>query len=139
EIEDSHPTLLWDEVDSIFGSRRASEINENKRALLNAGYERGIKAIRLERSAGGFKKVSYDPFCAKILAGIGRLPDTIVDRAIPILIHRKLKTQLCQKFRRQDRGNAKPLHDALEDWSKDAELQKILRESKLPMPDCLSD
>jgi len=135
EIEDSHPTLLWDEIDSIFGSRRASEVNENKRALLNAGYERGIRAIRLEHSGGGFKKISYDPFCPKILAGIGKLPDTIVDRSIPILIHRRLKTQSCHKYRRKNRAGARPLHDALEAWSKTVDL----RTSQPQMPDFMSD
>jgi hypothetical protein len=139
EIADSHPTLLWDEVDSIFGTRKASEANENKRALLNAGYERGIRAIRMERRADGFKKISYDPFCPKILAGIGRLPDTIVDRSIPILIHRKLKTHPCDKYRRQDRVKAKPLYDALETWSQDAEVIETLREAHPEMPGSLSD
>src|SRR5262249_20492454 len=87
EIDESHPTVLWDEIDSIFGNRKSSEANENKRALLNAGYERGMRAIRMERGSGGFVKISFDPFCPKILAGIGRLPDTIIDRSIPILIH----------------------------------------------------
>jgi hypothetical protein len=139
EIEDEHPTLLWDEVDSLFGNRKSSEANENKRALLNAGYERGIKAIRMQRAEGGFVKITYDPFCPKILAGIGRLPDTIVDRSIPILIHRKLKTQPCQKYRRQDRAAAKLIHDVLETWSKDPELLKTLRESQPQMPESLTD
>jgi hypothetical protein len=137
EIEDSHPTLLWDEIDSIFGNRNLSEANENKRALLNAGYERGMKAIRM--GPGGCGKVSFDPFCPKILAGIGRLPDTIVDRSIPILLHRRLKTQACEKYRRQDRANAKPLHDALEIWSRDAELLRTLRASHPEMPESLTD
>jgi hypothetical protein len=139
EIEESHPTLLWDEIDSIFGNRKSSEANENKRALLNAGYERGLKAIRLERVGGGFAKISFDPFCPKMLAGIGRLPETIVDRSIPILIHRRLKTQPCQKYRRQERAAARPLHDALELWSKDPGLLNTLRESEPQMPDCLTD
>ena len=139
EIEESHPTLLWDEIDSVFGNRKSSEGNENKRALINAGYERGLKAIRMERGGGGFVKISFDPFCPKILAGIGRLPDTIVDRSIAILIHRKLRTQPCQKYRRQDRDKAKPLHDALEAWSKDDELLKTLRESQPQMPGSLTD
>jgi len=113
EIEESRPTLLWDEIDSIFGNRKSSEVNENKRALLNAGYERGMRAIRMERGPGGFVKISFDPFCPKILAGIGRLPDTIVDRSIPILIHRRLKTQACQKYRQRDRASAKPLHKVI--------------------------
>jgi hypothetical protein len=139
EIEESHPTVLWDEIDTIFGSRKASEANENKRALLNAGYERGLSAIRLERGDGGFVKISFDPICPKILAGIGKLPETIIDRSISILIHRRLKTQPCQKYRRRDRDSAKPLHDALEKWSSDSELQKQLREAQPQMPECLSD
>jgi hypothetical protein len=139
EIADSRPILLWDEIDSIFGSRKASEANENKRALLNAGYERGIRAIRMERSRCGFEKITFDPFCPKILAGIGRLPETIVDRSIPILIHRRLKTQSCQKYRRQDRDLAKPLHDALQTWSENAELRRTLQASRPEMPDRLTD
>ena len=139
EIEESRPTLLWDEIDSIFGSRKTSEANENKRALLNAGHERGMRAIRMDRRRGGFQKVSYDPFCPKILAGIGRVPDTIVDRSIPILIHRRLKTQPCQKYRRRDRDSAKSLHDALEAWSKDNELLKTLRTSQPQMPEYMTD
>jgi hypothetical protein len=139
EIEESHPTLLWDEIDAIFGNRKSSEANENKRALLNAGYERGMSAIRMERGPGGFVKISFDPFCPKILAGIGRLPDTIVDRSIPILIHRRLKAQACHKFRRQDRDSAKPLHSALKTWSANAELQKRLHEAHPEMPESLTD
>ena len=139
EIADSQPTLLWDEIDSIFGSRKASEANENKRALLNAGYERGIRAIRMERSGSGFEKITYDPFCPKILAGIGQLPETIVDRSISILIHRRLKTQSCQKYRRKDRDLAKPICDALAAWSENAELRRMLQASRPLMPDCLSD
>src|SRR5207247_8334576 len=29
EIEESHPTLLWDEIDAVFGNRKSSEANEN--------------------------------------------------------------------------------------------------------------
>jgi hypothetical protein len=139
EIEESHPTLLWDEIDSVFGNRKSLEANENKRALINAGYERGLKAIRMDRGGGGFVKISFDPFCQKILSGIGRLPDTIVDRSIPILIHRRLKTQPCQKYRRQDRDKAKLQHEALETWSKDAGLVKTLHESQPQMPESLTD
>jgi uncharacterized protein DUF3631/CHC2-type zinc finger protein len=140
EIEESHPTLLWDEIDSVFGNRKSAEANENKRALINAGYERGLKAIRMERGgSGGFHKVSFDPFCPKMLAGIGRLPDTIIDRSISILIHRRLKIQPCQKYRHRDRASAKPLHDALKAWAADPGPLKTLRSSQPQMPDCMSD
>src|SRR4029077_1958948 len=128
-------TLLFDEVDAVFGNKKTAESNESKRSLLNAGYERGAVAWRNERREGKFVPVSFDAFCPKILAGIGRLPDTIVDRSIPILIHRKLKTQPCQKNRRRDRALAKPIYDALEAWSKDVDL----RASQPQMPDFMSD
>jgi uncharacterized protein DUF3631 len=133
-IEDRKPTLLWDEIDSVFGNRKSAEAHEDKRALINAGYERGLVAIRMERGPHGFVPVQFDPFCAKILSGIGRLPDTIVDRSIPILIHRRLKSQPCQKFRRADRDQGKPIHDALARWASGYFVKDPPR-----MPDGLSD
>jgi hypothetical protein len=81
----------------------------------------------------------FDPFCPKILAGIGRLPETIIDRSISILIHRKLKTQSCQKYRRQDRALAVPIREKLKAWSADLQLLKILKESNPQMPEGLND
>jgi len=40
------PTLLFDEVDTIFGSARVAENNEDLRGLLNAGFQRGKAALR---------------------------------------------------------------------------------------------
>jgi hypothetical protein len=44
--EDDPPTLLFDEVDALFGNKRKAEDNEDLRALLNAGHERGRSVIR---------------------------------------------------------------------------------------------
>ena len=38
-----------------------------------------------------------------------------------------------------NRDSAKPIHDALEAWSKDIELLKTLRASQLQMPECMTD
>jgi hypothetical protein len=43
---DHPPTLIVDEVDTIFGSKRVAENNEDLRGLLNAGFQRGKDALR---------------------------------------------------------------------------------------------
>jgi hypothetical protein len=133
-VDADHPTLLWDEIDAVFGTKKATGDNDSKRSLLNAGFERGIPAFRLERINNVFAPVKFDAFCPKILSGIGRLPDTIVDRSIPIQMHRKTKNQSCQKFRRADKDKAKPIHDQIEKWS-----SSFLVKDFPEMPDGLSD
>lgn len=46
QIEGTHPTLLLDEIDAVFGKGR-DDRNEPLRALLNAGFERGAKVAFL--------------------------------------------------------------------------------------------
>ena len=44
---DDPPTLLVDEADTIFGSRKAAEANEDLRGLLNAGHQRGMPGLEM--------------------------------------------------------------------------------------------
>ena len=96
-IEQDQPTLLIDEVDTVFG--KGNE-NEELRAILNAGFERGSKVRRCVGPNHDLK--DFAVFCPKALAGIGRLPDTVSDRCIPIHLIAKKKSE---RFR--DSGNAK--------------------------------
>jgi hypothetical protein len=46
-IGDNHPpTLILDEADTLWGSKKVAEQNEDLRALLNAGHQRGRPALR---------------------------------------------------------------------------------------------
>ena len=75
---DHPPTLIFDEVDTIFGSKRVAENNEDLRGLLNAGFQRGKDALRC---VGPQQTPTLFPtFAMAALAGIGGLPDTIIDR-----------------------------------------------------------
>jgi hypothetical protein len=98
KIEKDGPTLLLDEVDAIFGPR-ASE-HEGLRALLNAGNRRGTTVPRCIGPSHALHDFSV--FCAKALAGIGELPDTIADRAIPIRLKRKAHNEAVERFRRRE-------------------------------------
>ncbi len=87
-IDDLHPTLLLDESDATFNGNR--EFGEALRGVLNSGHRRGGKASRCERAGENFVRRDFDTFCPKAIAGIGRLPDTVADRSIPIRLKRKL-------------------------------------------------
>ena len=41
-------------------------------------------------------------FCAKAFAGIGKLPDTIADRGIPIRLNRRSREEKIERFRKRD-------------------------------------
>jgi len=107
------PTVLLDEVDAVFKSKE----REDLRGLLNAGFRRGAKVRRM----GGSRNTTletFEVFCPKAFAGIGNcLPDTIVDRSITILLQRKTRDELVERFRRRDVAPlAEMLRDRLADW-----------------------
>ena len=90
------PTLLIDEADTF--------IHENLelRGLLNCGHSRELaKVVRVV----GDKQIlkCFYVWGAKALAGIGRLADTLVDRAISLELRRKLPYERTERLR-----NAEP-------------------------------
>lgn len=90
------PTLLLDESDTIF---RGPMSRQGLRALLNAGYRRGSPVQRVK----GSEVQSFDPFCAKVIAGIGdKLPETVRDRSIPITMTRKSPAEDVERFRMKE-------------------------------------
>lgn len=98
-IDARTPTLLIDEVDAIFG--RARE-REELRGLLCAGYRHGATAHRMG-GANNTTLQTFSVYCPKAFAGIGNcLPDTIVDRAIPIRLKRRTREERIERFRLRD-------------------------------------
>src|SRR5262249_47513705 len=81
KIEMDQPTLLLDEVDTVFSGNK-DERKEPLRALLNAGFERKAKVPRCVGQGSNYHVQEFAVFCPKAFAGIGRLPDTISDRCI---------------------------------------------------------
>lgn len=87
-----HPTLLIDETDAFMRD------NNELRGLLNCGHTRDLAYIwRMDGDALMIKR-----FCvwgAKALAGIGTLPDTIMDRAVRLKLRRKLPDEKVERLR----------------------------------------
>jgi hypothetical protein len=133
-VDKLSPTLLLDEADAVFKARE----REDLRGMLNAGYRRGAVAYRMG-GANKTKLEDFPVFCPKAFFGIGDfLPDTLVDRAIPIRLQRRTREEQVERFRRRDaepRGHS--LRDGLADWlePQTEELQRV----RPHLPDELDD
>jgi hypothetical protein len=131
------PTLLLDEVDTIFNLQsKASGRYEGHRAILNAGHRRGS---RVPRCVGQDQEIQeFAVFCPKVLAGIGSLPDTVADRAVPIRLERKKPDEkVCRWRRREVEPVANGLREEIETWVDDNRVD--LGDAQPTMPDELSD
>ena len=124
-IQETRPTLLIDEADTFLQGR------DELAGILNAGYRKGNayvvrvsdgKARKNEKrarpaevgewtqepadgSAGGTELAKYSCWCPKVMAAIGRLPDTLADRCIVITMQRKMPGEKCERMRHLDATN----------------------------------
>ncbi|WP_433577537.1 DUF3631 domain-containing protein [Nocardia brasiliensis] len=119
---DQLPTLLFDEADTIFGSKRVAENNEDLRGLLNAGFQRGMTCGRIQGPT--HQPVEFQTFAMAALAGIGRMPDTIEDRAVVVVMRRRKPDEKVAPFRaRRDSTRLNQTRDALADWAEQVETE----------------
>lgn len=129
-------TLLLDEVDAIFGAKAGP--NEDLRSCVNAGHRRGTKVARCVGDGSKMKVERFETFGPKALAGIGRLPDTVADRGIPIELDRRRNDEKVERFRyRHAEVDARDLVEWLNDWSERA--VPTLRETYPQVPESLDD
>ena len=134
KIECDGPTLLLDEVDTVFSGNK-DERKEPVRALLNAGFERKAQVPRCVGQGSNYQVQEFAVFCAKAFAGIGRLPDTVSDRCIPIRLIRRSRHELVQRFRKREAETAtSTVRAALETWSQQNGLIEKLRASRPEIP-----
>lgn len=110
KVGEGRSTLLLDEADTYLGVKVA-QAHEELRGLINAGHRRGAVAYRcvIEKNVG-VKVEEFPAFAPCALAGIGDLPDTILDRSIVIAMKRRAPHEQVEPFRLR---KAKPFGDAL--------------------------
>jgi Protein of unknown function (DUF3631) len=101
------PTLLVDEADTLWGTRKQADANEDLRGLLNAGHQRNRPMLRWDVTSRTAEQL--DTFAMALLAAIGELPDTIMDRAVVVRMRRRAPGEQVQPYR--TRRDAPPLHD----------------------------
>lgn len=105
-IEEVRPTLLIDEADTFLQG------NEEMRGILNSGYTRktayvvrvgGNQLHGLQSYKGGSTGLrKFSCWCPKVIAAIGRLPETLMDRCISITMQRKKAGESCERLRNLD-------------------------------------
>jgi hypothetical protein len=114
--EDGAPTILFDEIDTVFGPK--AKENEEIRGLLNAGHRRGAVAGRCVAYGQRVVTEEIPAYCAVALAGLGWLPDTILTRSVIIRMRRRAPEETVTAFRRRvhaEQGHA--LRDRLATWA----------------------
>jgi Protein of unknown function (DUF3631) len=114
--EAGRPTLLYDEIDTVFGPR--AKENEEIRGLLNAGHRRGAVAGRCVIRGKQVMTEEIPAYCAVALAGIGDLPDTILSRSVVVKMRRRAPSETVEPYRRKvNAGEGEALQKRLADWA----------------------
>lgn len=118
--EDGRPTILFDEIDTVFGPK--AKDNEEIRGLLNAGHRQGAVAGRCVVRGKQIETEEIPAYCAVALAGLDDLPDTIRTRSILIRMRRRSPDEQVEPYRRRLHAPAgHVLRDDLAEWALDAE------------------
>jgi hypothetical protein len=101
-------TILLDEADTVFGSKAKGD--EDLRGLLNSGHRRGATYMRMVGEGTKMDAKSFSTFSAVALAGLGDLPETVMQRAVILRMRRRAPHEQVEAFRRRQHA---PLLDQL--------------------------
>src|SRR5205807_18118 len=114
-IEETRPTLLIDEADTFLQG------NDELRGILNSGYSRKTAyVVRVanqiadydtsprpspqsgegEETQRASRLARFSCWCPKVMAAVGRFPDTLADRCIVIRVERKTAQEECERLRK---------------------------------------
>lgn len=116
--DEERPTLLFDEIDTVFGPRAKSD-NEEIRGLLNSGYRRGATSGRCVVRGKTVLTEDFPSFAAVALAGLDDLPDTVMSRSVIVRMRRRAHHETVKPFRRRVHepiGHA--LRDRISGWAR---------------------
>ena len=110
-------TVLLDECDAIWSRKGADESAEAMRGIVNAGHRKGATVGRVAMVGQTAKLERFPVYASVALAGIGDLPDTILDRSVIVRMRRRAPDEPVEPYReRLSRPEGKALHDRLVDW-----------------------
>ncbi|MGI5512770.1 DUF3631 domain-containing protein [Streptomyces sp. CA-106131] len=110
------PTVLFDEVDTIFGPKAGTD--EALRGFLNAGYRRTAGALRCVGEGSNQNAQIFNSYCAVAMAGLGSLPDTVLTRSVIIRMRKRAPNEKAEPYRqRKHEGQGHALRDRLAKWA----------------------
>jgi Protein of unknown function (DUF3631) len=130
------PTVLYDEIDAIFGPR--AKEHEEIRAIINAGHRRSGKAGRCVVRGKLIETEELPAYCPMAVAGLGNLPDTILSRSVIIKMRPRSSTESISEYRlRVHRPEGNKLRDRLDEWAKS--VRRSMKNTYPIMPDGIAD
>jgi hypothetical protein len=106
------PTILFDEIDTIFGPKTADG-NEDVRGFINAGHRRGAVAYRCVGMGTNQTVQAFPAYCAMALAGLNELPDTIGTRSIIVAMRKRAPHERVNPWRTRNEPEGHALRAAL--------------------------
>ncbi len=137
-ITEEPPTLLVDEADTIFGTPKMAEKNEEMRGLLNAGHQRDRYVLRVVGNDHTPRR--FHTFAMAAIAGIGDLPDTIMDRSIVIRMRRRAEGEKVSPYRtKRDSPALHAIRDKIAQWTAPLADRALHLEPAMPVEDRAAD
>ncbi|MFJ5607943.1 DUF3631 domain-containing protein [Streptomyces sp. NPDC093221] len=133
---ETRPTILFDEVDAIFGPAAGGD--EQLRAFINAGHRRGASTWRCVGDGSNQTPTEFPSYCAVAMAGLGSLPDTILTRSVIVRMRRRAPNEVIEPWRKrlnEPEGHA--LRDRLAKWA--ASVRQQIDGAFPEMPDGVTD
>ena len=113
-IEKTAPTLLLDEADRTF----AKKDNPDLIAIINSSQRRS--GAYVTRCVGeDHEPRRFSSWCPKAMAGIGSLPDTVLDRALVVRLERRPPGQDLPLWRDRDRAAIERVQRQVNKWTDD--------------------
>ena len=129
-IDDRRPTLLFDEVDAVFGKRNGDSA-EGIRQVLNSGYRAGKVALRCVPPSHEVR--AFAVYCPKATAGLNELPGTLAHRSIPISMKPPTPGEAYEDLDHEEVADvAETLKTNLQTWAD--ETARDLRDPRLKPP-----
>jgi hypothetical protein len=112
-------TVLLDEADAIWKrGRSADETAEALRSVINAGHRKSATVGRVEMSGQTANLTRFRVYAPAAIAGIGNLPDTILDRSVIIRMRRRAPDETVRPYReRITRPEGEQLRKRLAAWA----------------------
>ena len=113
-------TILLDEADAIWKRGKSDETAEALRSIVNAGHRRAATVGRVEMNGQAAKLTRFPVYAPAAIAGIGNLPDTIMDRAVVVRMRRRAPGERVRDYReRITRPEGDALREQLAAWAAD--------------------
>jgi putative DNA primase/helicase len=135
-IDEWHPTLLIDEVDTFLKE------NEEARGILDAGHTRATAFVtRIVDEKGQLVPKDFSTWAPKVFCGIGEIARTLAGRSVIVELQRKKIGEKLPRLLERDVEAFADIRSKAARWAQDAlpALQKADTEDSIAVPEALSD